>query len=62
MEYLVKNEDTRVDLQTLYLKSFPDLEKLYSKFYRVQAKLRNSAQLLDCVKVYNMVGTLEGMC
>lgn len=41
---------------------FPDLEKLYSKFYRVQAKLRHSATLVDCVKVYNMITTLESMC
>lgn len=41
---------------------FPDLEKLYAKFYRVQMKLRNNAQLVDCVKVYNMIFTLEGLC
>jgi len=62
VEYLHNNESLRSDLQSVYLKSFPDIEKLYSKFYRVHAKLRNSAQLLDCVKVYNMIGTLEGMC
>ena len=41
---------------------FPDLEKLYAKFYRVQAKLRNNAQLVDCVKVYNMIFTLQELC
>ena len=62
VQYLVDHDDLRTDLQSAYLKSFPDLEKLYSKFYRVQAKLRHTAHLLDCVKVYNMIGTLEEMC
>jgi hypothetical protein len=43
------------------LRTFPDLEKLYAKFYRVQAKMRNNAQLVDCVKVYNMIHTLESL-
>jgi hypothetical protein len=38
------------------------LEKLYSKFYRVQAKMRHNAALVDCVKVYNMIHTLSGLC
>jgi hypothetical protein len=25
-------------------------------------KLRNNAQLVDCVKVYNMIFTLEALC
>lgn len=45
----------------MHLRTFPDLEKLYAKFYRVQAKLRNNAQLIDCVKVYNMIHTLESL-
>lgn len=43
------------------MRTFPDLEKLYAKFYRVQAKLRHNAQLVDCVKVYNMIHTLESL-
>ena len=46
----------------MHLRTFPDLEKLYAKFYRVQAKLRHNAQLVDCVKVYNMIHTLESLC
>ena len=38
------------------------MEKLYAKFYRVQMKLRNNAQLVDCVKVYNMIHTLQELC
>lgn len=48
-------------MQTIHLRGFPDLEKLSAKFYRVQAKMRNNAQLVDCVKVYNMIHTLEGL-
>ena len=62
VEYLHDNEELRSGLQQNYLRSFPDIEKLYAKFYRVHAKLRNSAQLLDCVKVYNLITTLEGLC
>jgi DNA mismatch repair ATPase MutS len=51
-----------MDIQGTHLKGFPDLEKLASKFYRVQAKLRHSAQLVDCVKIYNMISSLEGLC
>ena len=46
----------------MHLRTFPDLERLYAKFYRVQAKLRHNAQLIDCVKVYNMIHTLESLC
>ena len=45
----------------MHLRTFPDLEKLYAKFYRVQAKMRHNAQLVDCVKVYNMIHTLESL-
>ena len=48
-------------MQGMHLRGFPDLEKLSSKFYRVQAKMRHNAQLVDCVKVYNMIHTLEGL-
>ena len=62
VEYLYLNDHVRKDIQTIHLKAFPDLEKLYAKFYRVQAKLRNNAQLVDCVKVYNMIHTLQELC
>lgn len=56
------NEHIRVTTQYSYLKTFPDIEKLYSKFYRVHAKVRHSAQLIDCIKVYNMIHSLNSMC
>lgn len=62
MEFLVQNHNIRNDIQTIHLRTFPDLEKLYAKFYRVQAKLRHNCQLIDCVKVYNMIYTLEALC
>ena len=61
VEYFFSNEHIRNDVQGMHLRTFPDLEKLYAKFYRVQAKLRNNAQLVDCVKVYNMIATLESL-
>jgi DNA mismatch repair ATPase MutS len=61
VEYLFVNEQIRNDMQQMYLRTFPDLEKLYSKFYRVQVKMRHNATLLDCVKVYNMIHTLEAL-
>ena len=62
VEYLTQHDDVRSDLQAAHLRRFPDVEKLYQKFYRVQAGLKNSANLVDCVKIYNMVVTLEQMC
>lgn len=59
---MFQNEHLRSDIQGVHLRTFPDLEKLYAKFYRVQAKLRHNAQLVDCVKVYNMIHTLESLC
>lgn len=59
VEYFVENSDVRQDLQNTHLRRFPDIEKLYQKFYRVQAGLKNSANLVDCVKIYNMIVTLE---
>ena len=61
VEFFFSNEHLRNDVQNMHLRTFPDLEKLYAKFYRVQAKLRNNAQLIDCVKVYNMIHTLESL-
>ena len=61
VEFFFSNEHIRNDVQGMHLRTFPDLEKLYAKFYRVQAKLRNNAQLVDCVKVYNMIHTLESL-
>ena len=61
VEYFFSNEHIRNDVQGMHLRTFPDLEKLYAKFYRVQAKLRDNAQLVDCVKVYNMIHTLESL-
>ena len=61
VEYFFSNEHIRSDVQGMHLRTFPDLEKLYAKFYRVQAKLRHNAQLVDCVKVYNMIHTLESL-
>lgn len=52
----------RTDLRSSHLRAFPDLDKLYAKFYRVNAKLKHTAQLIDCVKVYNMVETLHQLC
>lgn len=43
VEFFFVNENVRNDVQQLHLRTFPDLEKLYSKFYRVQAKMRNNA-------------------
>ena len=62
VEFLHQNESQRSDIRTVYLRTFPDLEKLYFKFYRVQAKLRHSAGLIDCVKVFNMIEALMQLC
>lgn len=43
VEYFFANEHIRNDVQGMHLRTFPDLEKLYAKFYRVQAKLRHNA-------------------
>ena len=61
VEYFFANENIRNEVQQVHLRTFPDLEKLYGKFYRVQAKMRHNASLVDCVKVYNMVHTLESL-
>lgn len=61
VQFFLTNEHIRSDVQGIHLRTFPDLEKLYAKFYRVQAKMRHNAQLIDCVKVYNMIHTLESM-
>ena len=61
VEYLVDNDQVRDELRSIHMRGFPDLQKLYAKFYRVEAKMRNNTTLLDCVKIYNMINTLEGM-
>ena len=57
----MENDQLRDGLRFSHMRGFPDLDKLYAKFYRVEAKMRNNTTLLDCVKIYNMINTLEGM-
>lgn len=35
VDFLVQNDHLRSDIQSVHLRTFPDLERLYAKFYRV---------------------------
>jgi len=48
------------DIQNKFLKKIPDLDKLYSKFYKVHSERKqHGATLVDCIKVYQIVKNLE---
>ena len=57
----MENDQLRDGLRFSHMRGFPDLDKLYAKFYRVEAKMKNNTSLLDCVKIYNMINSLEVM-
>ena len=61
VEFFVTNPVLRSDIQSKHLRVLPDIEKLATKFYRVEAQLKHSASLVDCVKVYNMIGTITDL-
>jgi len=43
------------------LKTFPDIDKLFAKFYKVKNNKKHNANLTDCVKVYDMLTSLENL-
>lgn len=55
MESLLDDTELREHLRDEYFSKIPDLDKLYSKFYKVKSGLRHNATLGDCVKVYQLV-------
>jgi DNA mismatch repair protein MSH2 len=61
VEYFNSNNETRFDIQNDHLRQFPDIEKLHVKFYKVKNGIPNRANLVDCVKVYNIITSLESM-
>lgn len=44
-----------------HLKTFPDIDKLFAKFYKVKNAKKHNANLTDCVKVYDMLTSLDNL-
>lgn len=42
-----------------FLRKIPDLDKLYSKFYKVHSHKKHSGSLIDCIKVYQLVKNMR---
>jgi DNA mismatch repair protein MSH2 len=59
VEYFVDNDPHRTAIQTENFHNFPDIDKLFAKFYKVKNNKRNNATLADCVKCYNLILSLE---
>lgn len=56
VESLLKDDDLLERLRDGFLRKMPDLDKLYSKFYKVKSGVkRHYANLGDVVKVYHLV-------
>lgn len=43
------------------MKTFPDVDKLFAKFYKVKNNKKHNANLTDCVKVYDMLTSLDNL-
>ncbi|CAI2387303.1 unnamed protein product [Moneuplotes crassus] len=59
VEFFVDNDSHRTAIQTENFHNFPDIDKLFAKFYKVKNNKRNNASLADCVKCYNLILSLE---
>lgn len=62
VECLVKDRNLLSHLQNEFLRKIPDLDKLYAKFYKVYSKKKHGSNLIDCVKVYQVVTTVKNNC
>lgn len=61
VEILVEATSMREELALDFLRKIPDLDKLYAKFYKVHSKQRHNAGLVDCLKVYQLVGAIRAV-
>ena len=59
VEFFVDNDNHRTAIQSEYFHNFPDIDKLFAKFYKVKNNKRNNASLADWVKCYNLILSLE---
>merc|ERR1712232_877077 len=41
------------------LKKVPDLQKLFGKFYKVENGKKHNCRLMDCYKVYQLIGFIR---
>jgi DNA mismatch repair protein MSH2 len=61
VEFFVEEEKNRNTIQNEHLKTFPDIDKLFAKFYKVKNNKRHNANLSDCVKTYDMLSSLDNL-
>lgn len=61
VEFFVNDQESRFSIQNEHLRTFPDIEKLHVKFYKVKNGLPNRASLVDCVKTYNIITGIQGL-
>ncbi len=60
VQFFTKHSELTTEIQNKFLKKIPDLDKLYSKFYKVHSERKqHGATLVDCIKVYQIVKNLE---
>jgi DNA mismatch repair protein MSH2 len=59
VECLVADRNLLLHVQNDFLRKIPDLDKLYAKFYKVHSKKKHSGNLVDCMKVYQVVTSLK---
>ena len=59
VDFLKEHRLVRQTIQGEYLRVLPDIEVLYTRFYKVKAKKRHSSSLGECVKAYHMVQALK---
>ena len=59
VKVFVDETGLREEISNDFLRKIPDLDKLYSKFYKVHSKKRHSGSLIDCIKVYQLVKNIK---
>lgn len=62
VECLFKDKQLINYVRNDFLRKIPDLDKLYAKFYKVHSGKKYNASLVECAKVYQLVGALKNFC
>lgn len=59
VQMLIEERDLRNYCQNDFLKKVPDLQKLFGKFYKVENGKKHNCKLMDCYKVYQLIGFIR---
>ena len=61
VKVFVEENSLREEISNDFLRKIPDLDKLYTKFYKVHSNKKHTGNLIDCIKVYQLVKNIRNI-